>query len=175
MCQSTNQETIRDENVVFQEYLENPVVAEELYSLLKAHAYAIVHQEGIWGAQQDIVNEACWHAMQLPTRFRGEAKFSTWFQQIVLNLCVDERRRLTQRKEDSLEVCKEPLSKAPLLTVSEEVLQGLLPEEQRLLRLRLDGASHAETAETFGITTSGARTRWLRLIKKLKGELSAGR
>ncbi len=42
---------------------------------------------------RDVSQEAFVRLYQSAGRFRGEARFSTWFHRILINLCLDHRRR----------------------------------------------------------------------------------
>ncbi|PYM79558.1 MAG: RNA polymerase subunit sigma, partial [Candidatus Rokuibacteriota bacterium] len=42
---------------------------------------------------RDLSQEAFVRLYQSAGRFRGEARFSTWFHRILINLCLDHRRK----------------------------------------------------------------------------------
>jgi RNA polymerase sigma-70 factor (ECF subfamily) len=67
---------------------------DELVERYQARAYRLV-----WSLlrdaedARDLSQEAFLRVYQSAGRFRGDARFSTWFYRILVNLCLDHRRR----------------------------------------------------------------------------------
>jgi RNA polymerase sigma factor (sigma-70 family) len=116
-----------------------------------------------------LVNGIVWRAIRKADKFKGSAKFSTWFYTIVVNECNRFLRNYKKRLEVSLE------EEVPTETDSTDaridllaLLDGLEGEEHLLLRMVAEGQEFKDIAEVLGITSVTARVRWLRLKERLR-------
>ena len=72
----------------------NEQAFDELVTRYQGRAYRIA-----WGIlreaedARDVAQDAFVRLYEAAGRFRGEARFSTWFYRIVVNLCLEHRRR----------------------------------------------------------------------------------
>jgi len=70
---------------------------------------------------RDLSQEAFLRVYQSAGRFRGEARFSTWFYRILVNLCLDHRRRRRwwqravahEREEDEVTLIEQQPTREP--------------------------------------------------------------
>lgn len=169
----------RDENQVFAEYrdAEDPLVKEnllcELNRLLRKHAYAVCWLT-LREPRKDIVNFAVFKALENMDKFRGEAKFSTWFQHIVQNLCHDEGRELARHQR---ETALEDLTPEELGQISvedtgarlelNELTADLSDEDKHFLDAKLAGKDETELSEELGLSREGVRSRWNRIKQRI--------
>lgn len=170
----------RDENLVFNEYRaaedgsnRKRELEEELYKLLFRHAMAVcwlVCKE----SRPDVANESVFRAMKNAKTFKGNAKFSTWFQTIVTNLIKTTKRREAALKEVGLDTIPETgfqTTDAEALLDVHTLRAELEPEEREFLDMKLRGENEAEISEKLGLTAEGVRSKWFRLRKKLSKRL----
>jgi RNA polymerase sigma-70 factor (ECF subfamily) len=128
----------------------------------------------------DVLQDAYLKAHRSIGQFRGDAQFQTWLHRIVVNAGVDHLRRLSTRREVSLD--HQPELALPCeddrVSDGERVRQALLalPADQRVAILLVDceGYSYDEAAEILGITQGAVGSRLFRARSTLQtmGELS---
>ena len=139
------------------------VAAEELVRRYQQKAYAIAYHMCSGDSQEaeDLTQEAFFRAFRGIGKFRGESSFYTWFYRIVINTCLDgKRRRLRwervfsfwrpeqgeeapfKRGTDAQPARGEGVSPMAVLTgklLSQKIRKAVmsLPERRRVLRLRM--------------------------------------
>lgn len=133
---------------------------------------------------EDVAQEAFLRAWQKAPDWRvGEARFSTWLYRVVVNLCLDRRRR---KPMAPLEAAGDPLDPAPsaeLRLVEDQrkriVANALaaLPDRQRaaLVLSYYEGVSNIEAAEALGVSVSALESLLVRARKALRAELERHR
>jgi RNA polymerase sigma-70 factor (ECF subfamily) len=140
---------------------------------------------------KDAVQEAFIKAYASLSKFEGRAKFYTWFYRLVLNQCLDMKRK--DRPErfadfgevDPLEVAArqqpqpngEEVSFQPAADMMRRELQGHLGEaveqlpdapRETLLMREVDGLSYAEIAKALGIPKGTVMSRLHYARKRLQ-------
>ena len=87
----------------------------------------------------DLSQEAWVKAWQRLNQFQGTASFVTWMTRIVINLCLDQLRRLKRLRAESIEQLDEDLGgvERQMPVVQVNPTEGL---ERRELRARIDKA-----------------------------------
>jgi RNA polymerase sigma factor (sigma-70 family) len=172
----------RNEDVVFGEYAiaegdAKKALGEELCKLLFQHALAICWLE-LREHRPDIANYSVFKAISYSKKFRGEARFSTWFHKIVLNQCksrIRNKLRLAEKSLEDLNAGEEAV--LAVASVADHKLQfaslakGLSAKEQQLLDWKLEGRDEGYIADQIGYTKAGVRTLWHRLKKRLVRKL----
>ena len=127
----------------------------------------------------DLAQETFIKAHAALSRFRGEAKFSSWLYRIAFNIAASQARikRLqwceldeTEHDDDKHSVSTRDLNMQLDL---EAAMQQLSEPQQLALRLSYEeGFSHREVAEIMGIPVGTVKTHVLRGKKKLKALLA---
>lgn len=101
-----------------------------------ARAYTIMRSEE---EAIDLSQEAWVKGWQKLGQFHGESSFGTWMTRIVINLCLDQLRRLKRQRAESIEAIAEESGgierQMPIMTVNPTA--GL---ERTELRQRIDKA-----------------------------------
>lgn len=131
---------------------------------------------------EDVVQEACLRVWINAPRWRPIASFRTWFYRIVLNLCLNQRRR---KHPLPLENAGDPVDPAPSADIQlerDEVGRALataiadLPERQRaaIVLSYQQGLSNAETAAILNSSVSGVETLLVRAKRALRTQLGTG-
>ena len=111
---------------------------------------------------EEIVQEALCRVLTRWKSFRGEAAFSTWMMQIVVNVDRDRRRRRRDSAELSHEVCDSSLAAASEQLAAAELGELIraaiddLPERQREVALLSLGEGLATSEVAFILETTEA-------------------
>jgi RNA polymerase sigma-70 factor (ECF subfamily) len=128
-------------------------------------------------AAKDAVQEAFVKAYLALDRFEGRSKFSTWLHRLVVNQCLDMRRkehadrrvdaedsealeRLAAGGDDAPET-PEPAALRGELRDQLDAAIGELPDDARqtLLLREVDGLSYAEIAKSLGVPKGTVMSR----------------
>jgi RNA polymerase sigma-70 factor (ECF subfamily) len=101
-----------------------------------ARAYSMMRNED---EALDLSQDAWVKGWQRLGQFQGESSFATWMTRIVINLCLDQLRRLKRKHEESLEALEEESGgiERQMEIVTPNPTAGL---ERAELRARLDRA-----------------------------------
>lgn len=191
--------TLRDEELVARIQEGDDWATEELVNRYQRKTYAIAyHMCSEDGEEaQDLTQEAFLRAFRSLGKFRGDSSFYTWFYRIVVNVCLDSRRRSrrwklifspwrqAQRGKGSPgEVPEEqpdmrddinPVSALSGKQFAREIKKSLnsLPERQRLVfQLKvLHGMSIREIAQVIGTAEGTVKSHLFRATRFLREEL----
>ncbi|HVE12355.1 MAG TPA: sigma-70 family RNA polymerase sigma factor [Elusimicrobiota bacterium] len=139
---------------------------------------------------EDAVQEVFLKVFRSLDRFQGEARFSTWLYRVVMNHCLDLRRRAAHRRAESLETLLEegdepllrlleaPESRRDAAEEAEErevaaAMLAALPEEYReVLALReTQGLSYEDIAKTMECSVDSVKARLRRARAGLREKL----
>jgi RNA polymerase sigma-70 factor (ECF subfamily) len=130
---------------------------------------------------EDIVQEAWLRVWTTAARWRPTAAFKTWLYRVLVNLCLDRRRR---RTHTALDAIAEPADDSPDATASIEASETArlvaaaiaeLPERQRaaLVLSYYEGLSNAECATVLDATVAGVEALLVRARRALRARLQA--
>jgi RNA polymerase sigma-70 factor (ECF subfamily) len=110
----------------------------------------------------------------------GTARFTTWLHRIVINLCIDRRRRaaplaldeVPDRPDESPDALDELESKESVRRVRAAI--GELPERQRaaLVLCYYEGMSNGEAAEMLEMSVGAVESLLVRARRNLRKTLS---
>ena len=128
---------------------------------------------------EEIVQEALLRVWLNAARWRPTAAFRTWFYRVVLNLCLNRKRRAPFTALDDV---AEPTDPAPgaLLEIERRQTDRLvaaaiagLPERQRaaIVLTYQEDLSNAEAAAVLGTSVSGIETLLVRARRALRKAL----
>ncbi len=188
-----------DQGLVSQARAGKPWAMEELVRRYQKKVYSIAYaicQENP-GEAEDITQETFLRAFRSIHRFRGESSFYTWLYKIVVNLCLDHKRRLyrwrrifmpwrgskdpNQGRENpsDIEHRQEPeQNQADLLgqkQLSKAVQESLrsLPQKQRMaFQLKVfQGMSIREIAQVMGTAEGTVKSHLFRATQFMRGSL----
>jgi RNA polymerase sigma-70 factor (ECF subfamily) len=131
---------------------------------------------------EDIVQEAFARVWAKAGNWRrGGARFSTWLYRVVLNLCVDLRRRRRVRPEglDSADAvaAAEPTAEAALVSAQRDArvaaAVAALPERQRaaVVLTYTSGLSNAQAAELMELSVKAFEALLVRARRALRANL----
>lgn len=131
-------------------------------------------------AAEDVTQEAFLHVHRAARRYRPEARFTTWLYRIVVNLCLDAKRR-NKRAPARLPVYRPPAEAPPqhdqleAAERAERVRQAVdhLPGRQRtaVVLHRYMQLSHRDVAEVTGWSVSAVESCLVRAYAQLRQEL----
>lgn len=121
-----------------------------------------------WDLAEDVAQEAFLRVLRAAGQFEPKARFTTWLYRIVVNLCLDVRRRMRQapislpetvasaKPEDPVEI--EERASLVRSAVAE------LPERQRLVLVlhRYQDLSHRQIADVTGWSESAVESLLVR-------------
>ena len=128
---------------------------------------------------EEVVQDAMLRVWTNAARWRPEARFRTWLYRVVVNLCLNRKRRAPFA---SLEAAGDPADPSPdaatLLERDERdraiaAAIGRLPERQRaaIVLTFHEGLSNAEAAAVLGTTRSAVETLLVRAKQSLRRQL----
>ena len=128
---------------------------------------------------EEVVQEAFLRLWVHAPRWRPAAAFRTWFYRVVVNLCLNRKRRAPFA---ALEDVDEPIDPGTDASVEFEARQteGMLaaaiadlPERQRaaIILTYHEGLANAETATVLGTSVSGVETLLVRARRSLRKAL----
>ena len=188
-----------DAELVRRAQKEDPWAIEQLVLRYQKKVYAIAYQMLSGDAEEarDRTQDAFLQAFRKIKQFRGKSSFYTWLYRIVINTCLDARRRRKRWKEiffpgrldknkdhapqTSLEEFPDTKGNSdPLATVSRRQLEGdvknalnSLSERQRtIFQLKVfQEMSIAEIAESMGLAEGTVKTHLFRATRAVQKQL----
>ena len=158
---------------------------EQLYQLhgarMKSVAWNLLGNET---EAEDAVQEAFLKAFRGRGNFQGQASLSTWLHRIVVNTCLDARRRAKRHPEDEPIEPETPDALHPSTGTPHHPLRLAL--EQSLARLgekqrtafvlyEVEGFSHAEIAGMLAISEAASKNRLFEAKRELREMLKRQR
>ena len=119
--------TLRDEELVARIKEGEDWATEELVNRYQKKSFAIAYHMCSEDAEeaQDLTQEAFLRVFRSLGKFRGDSSFYTWFYRILVNVCLDSRRRGRRWKQIFSPWRQSKRGKDP---------QGEIPEEQSDMR-----------------------------------------
>jgi RNA polymerase sigma-70 factor, ECF subfamily len=154
-----------------------------LFETYKGKVYSIALRfAGDEATAMDIAQDTFVKLFSCIRDFRGESSFDTWMYRLVVNSCLDHRRRawrLMPLKDDfagTLRVAGDSLTDLLRSEMGGQVrsaVDRLSPELRIVIVLRYtEGLSYEEIAEVLGCSTGTIASRLNRAHKKLERRLS---
>jgi RNA polymerase sigma-70 factor, ECF subfamily len=140
MASKLQYSTATDEQLVKAAQKGDMPAFEELVSRhrdkIYARAFSMLRNED---DAVDISQEAWVKGWQRLNQFQGEASFATWMTRIVINLCLDQLRKLKRVRNESIDQMDEELGgvERQMPVINPNPTEGLEREE---LRKRIDQA-----------------------------------
>lgn len=156
----------------------------DLFEQHKNKVYSIaLRYSGSESAAMDIAQEVFLKLFSCIGSFRGESGFESWLFRLVVNSCLDQKRRtrrLMPLSEGLLDVLRWPGSNAIDEILRSETSSrvqsavGALPPEQRMvIVLRYtEGLSYEEIAEALGCSAGTVASRLNRAHRTLERRLA---
>ncbi len=155
----------------------------ELFETHKDKVYSIaLRYAGNQAVAMDIAQETFLKLMSRIQQFRGESSFDSWLYRLVVNCCLDHRRRqkrLQPLVDEFLDVFRAPqqsalegLEKEEMQAEVQRVVSHLGPEQRIVVVLRYtEGLSYEEIAEILGCSRGTVASRLNRAHKVLERRL----
>ena len=160
---------------------------DELGELVQRHqdkALSLAYRTlGHWELAEDISQESFIRVYRSARHYRPTAKFTTWFYRIVINLCLDEKRRAKHSPialsdfSNQLESHQEnnPLDTHMINEKKHLVWKALAKlnkrERMAVVLHRFHGMSHLDVANVTGWSQSAVESLLVRSYQKLRKEL----
>jgi RNA polymerase sigma-70 factor (ECF subfamily) len=135
---------------------------------------------GRWDVAEDIGQDAFLHVYRAAPRYWPEAQFTTWLYRIVVNLCLDVKRRDRRKPLPLPENPPTPTPADPSRPLEREELArrvqeavAALPERQRMAVVlhRYEGLSYREVAAATGWSASAVESLLVRAYANLRQSL----
>ena len=128
---------------------------------------------------EELFQEMLFQIWQSLSKFRNEAKSTTWVYQICINTALGFRSKLA-RQRARFEPLDENIFIEPVPKVEKEdqlqklyaVIRELKPIDRAIISLYLDEKSYEETAQILGLSKTNVATRLMRLKKQLVEKLA---
>ena len=134
-------------------------------------------------AAEDVVQDAFLKLWENPAIWQPErnSKFTTWFYRVVVNLCLDQRKKKKPEVLDNDAIVADDRATADELMMREQEQKmvekeiAALPERQRTaLNLCFDeGLTNQEAAEVMGVNLKALQSLIMRAKTTLKERLKA--
>lgn len=130
---------------------------------------------------EEVVQEAMLRVWTTAPRWRPEAALRTWLYRVVVNLCLNRRRRAPfarlEEAGDPPDPAADPAAQLERAEIDRHIAEAIarLPERQRLaIELTYQqGLSNAETADLLGTSTSAVETLLVRAKQALRRSLGS--
>jgi len=136
---------------------------------------------GQWDLAEDVAQETFLRVHRAAGKYKPKAKFTTWLYRIVVNLCLDEKRRRARNGMSLEDAAFDPQSghdsdfaeKKEIVQLVKAAVDGL-PERQRaaLVLHRYEGLSHDQIAEITGWSRSAVESLLVRAYANLRKKLN---
>jgi len=133
---------------------------------------------GEWGDADDVAQDAFLRVVRAAPRYEPTARFTTWLHRIVVNLCLDARRRRARFVASDLpDLPADPpgdvLERDETVWRVRQALDSL-PDRQRtaVILHRYEGESHREIAEVTGWSESAVESLLVRAYANLRRALA---
>lgn len=190
---------LTDEELVARAQRDDPWAIEEFVCRYQQKAYAIAYHmcSGDSEEARDLTQEAFLKILRNIRKFRGDSSFYTWFYRIVVNTCLDGRRRRQRRErvfslwgpgETGREGAREGPEEQPdmnetgnpatalsgkQLNLEIRKALGTLPERQRMVfQLKVfQGMSIREIAQVMGSAEGTVKSQLFRATHALRTAL----
>lgn len=128
---------------------------------------------------EEIVQEALLRLWINAPRWRPAAAFRTWFYRVVINLCLNRKRRAPfaaiEDVEEPADPGLDPMAQLESRQSDRQLAAAItgLPERQRaaVVLTYHEGLPNAETAAVLGTTVSGVETLLVRARRSLRKTL----
>jgi RNA polymerase sigma-70 factor (ECF subfamily) len=184
---------VKDEDLVVQARAHDPSAIEELVHRYQQKAYVVAFHLSDENEQdaEDLTQEAFLRAFQKLETFRGDSSFYTWFYRILVNVCLDGRRRrkrwrqvflpwqhdstdkgLSPEERPDPEAHERSLKAISEKQLSRDIRKSLksLPEKQRMaFQLKaLHGMSIQEIARIMGTAEGTVKSHLFRATHFLR-------
>jgi len=184
---------VKDEDLVVQARAHDPSAIEELVHRYQQKAYVVAFHLSDENEQdaEDLTQEAFLRAFQKLDTFRGDSSFYTWFYRILVNVCLDGRRRrkrwrqvflpwqhdstdkgLSPEERPDPEAHERSLKAISEKQLSRDIRKSLksLPEKQRMaFQLKaLHGMSIQEIARIMGTAEGTVKSHLFRATHFLR-------
>lgn len=165
---------MKDINVLYEAHLKTPTYESEndLYRELLKFCKGVVKKR--FGAEakyyEDCITDSIIDILKGISNFKGESLFSTWVTSLTLNVCYHAQQEVIDRNEVPL---NENQSNDPIFSLDNKLtmktlIQKLAPEDQELIRLKLEGYENQEIAEKFGWTVQNVKWHYHQAIESMK-------
>src|SRR6266403_145114 len=124
-----------------------------------------------WEALRDAVGEViCEIIKDIGSYDPSKGSFSNWVYGITYHTCMDMRRHKISRREQVLleDGTSSIRPKYEDRLLLKTIVSKLSEEDQRLIKLKLEGHSNEEIAFRFQINTGAVKMKWMRLEESLR-------
>lgn len=125
--------------------------------------------------REDLFQEIILQAWQSFSKFRGDAKFSTWLYRVALNTAISFYRK-DQKKPDFISTAIFPEQsdyqddKEEQVQAMYKAIAALSKIDKALVMLYLEDYDYKEIGDTLGITANNVAVKMNRIKVKLKTE-----
>lgn len=154
-----------------------------LFELYKSKVYSIAYRfSGNEATAMDIAQDTFVKLFSCIRNFRGDSSFDTWIYRLVVNSCMDQRRRtwrLTPLADRFQQTLRDPSDALSAMLRSERggqvraEVDRLSPDLRMAIVLRYtEGLSYEQIAEVLGCSLGTIASRLNRAHKRLEERLS---
>ena len=162
-----------------EESLKGSIKAQhQLYKLYAdAMYYTCYHMMHNREEAEDMLQESFSEAFMKLDKFKFESTFGTWLKRIVVNRCINERKRKKTELQfsDNMEhyeegYIEEEAESTDLTVAAIKKAMTHLPEGSRIIfqLYLLEGYDHREIAEILGVSESNSKSQYMVARRKIK-------
>lgn len=128
---------------------------------------------------EDVMQEVCLKIWKEASRWKPQAKFSTWLYRVLLNACLDHKRKTVAYVQEELEFIPDKSPSTDERMIEEQSSQHVqnalqrLPDRQRaaVILSYYEDLSNQEAAETMGVGLGAFQQLLFRAKQNLRNEL----
>ncbi|MGU3493471.1 sigma-70 family RNA polymerase sigma factor [Xanthobacteraceae bacterium A53D] len=177
---SEDRDQVRDEDLMVRIASGNEAAFRTLCARHAVRAAALARRYlGDDADAEDVVQEAFLRVWRAAPRWQPTAAFTTWFHRILVNLCLNHKRRTPHGALDDMAEPADPRPDAEAMLDAEQerarlthAITGLPPRQRAAVLLTYwEGLSNSRAAEVLDTTVSGMETLLVRARRALRDRL----
>ena len=154
----------------------DPTALGQLYEAFGVGLFRLAYRlTGTREDAEDVVHDVFVGLPEALTRYEERGRLGAWLGRVTARVALMRHRRSRRRREVGLDGAAEVAASARMPAENLALwaaLDALPPDQRAVLVLKeMEGYTHAEIAETLGISPVASRVRLLRALRRMRRHL----